>query len=740
MFLFSTDGELLLSLKTLQHHTIAALANREPGVLWIETEDAIEKVLYGGSLSSFGQQLGLPVNWPTIGSWNGRIFVCSEGRLYEAAPGVSGEPSHFELQTNQPPGGVWALAARGPHMLVGNPRGLFSAEPDGTFRFVASVGDLAHLVMVDPDHCYAIGRTEIALFECRRGEWTESAPRILGVGPPSIVHRVRNSVWIEMGGDGVARLWMKDRQLHLDVVTNASWTKAPWVNIGAVDDTVVLSGLQEEPRRFFDERTASWCEAPQLQRLFDRSPYWIARMQKDETGIVWATHNEGLVRFTPHGSDYDIDTNSFDLIDDRYPVVRILPGNDVWLSAARSLYHIEHPLTPVPPPPSKPILVSLVDLRQNTELLGTRYLDSSPNPIPYSMNSLTFRFYSGSDSWRRPPVYEYRLHENEPWTVLERSLLSFLGLREGKYLLHVRIVGAQGEPNGFTSYAFEILPPWSRSWPVYTFLVIAALLVVFGAMRWSSHLARKRTSMLEGEVIDRNAQLKNAMAKLNEETRYAATLDERNRLANEMHDSVQQGLTGAILQLETTLKLSAVAGEVRSRLVVMRNMISYARQEVQHAIWDMESPLLEGAELADALRKLNSFVDSSDASIDLVVFGTPVALTRLINHNLLRIAQEATTNAFRHADAQKISIRLEYDGAAGTVSLEIADDGIGFCAEEVLKKTTGHFGLIGIRARARRIDGELVIRSSPDQGTSIRVVAPITGRKEESDDAKPRRE
>jgi len=532
-----------------------------------------------------------------------------------------------------------------------------------------------------------------------------------------------DSVWIEMGGDGVARLWKHNGTLQLDVVPNESWTKGSWVNLGAVDDMVVLSALKEEPRRFFDQKSGKWCEAPQLQRLLDRSPYWIARLKKDENGVIWATHNEGMVRFAPSGRDYEMNVDSFDLVNDRYPVVRILPGSEVWVSAERSLYHIERTWVSASPRTPKPVLVSLVDLQRSEELLAARLSTSVPLRLAYAKNSLSFRFYSGTDAWRRAPAYEYRLSENEAWTMLDGSLLTFRGLREGNYHLQVRIAAAQAESGASSTFAFEILPPWHRSWPARILFGSAAVALIFGIVRWSSYLQRRHNRLLERLVHERTRQLEATMAKLGEETRRAATLAERDRLANEIHDSVQQGLTGAILQLDTTLKSPAIEGAIRSRLNVVRNMVSFARQEVQHAVWDMESPLLEGSELADALRNLTTFVNSDGVSIDVKVSGNAVPLGRTIDHNLLRIAQEATTNAFRHAKAQRIEIRLEYNEE--TVTLEILDDGIGFRSDDVLQDKIGHLGLRGIRTRVKKLRGMLAIKSASNQGTSVRIDVPL---------------
>jgi len=169
--------------------------------------------------------------------------------------------------------------------------------------------------------------------------------------------------------------------------------------------------------------------------------------------------------------------------------------------------------------------------------------------------------------------------------------------------------------------------------------------------------------------------------------------------------------------------MGAVTENVRSRLNVVRNMISYARHEVQHAVWDMESPLLEGTGLGDALRKISALVNVAGVNIETSVTGVPIDMPQTAKHHLLRMAQEATTNAVRHAHASRIDIELQYEPMA--VSLTIVDDGIGFVQDEVRSKTFGHFGLRGLRARAEKISGTLTIESAPGAGTLVRIVMPV---------------
>src|SRR6185295_18017617 len=111
LFVLSPQGEVLSSLTTPQYHQVTSIANREPGVLWVLTEDSIEKVLYAGGLTSFGQRQGVTLRWPAIASWKGRTFVVSAGVLLEAVSPMPGESAHFERVGSQPPGGAVSLAS-----------------------------------------------------------------------------------------------------------------------------------------------------------------------------------------------------------------------------------------------------------------------------------------------------------------------------------------------------------------------------------------------------------------------------------------------------------------------------------------------------------------------------------------------------------------------------------------------------------------------------------------------------
>jgi signal transduction histidine kinase len=574
--------------------------------------------------------------------------------------------------------------------------------------------------MVNPTLCYVIGSSEITALRWSDGRWSECASRIPGLGYPAVTHAAKQSAWIELGANRAARVILKNNRLETRVFDDFPWQVARWTNIGIVGDTVVLSGLPGG-RIFFDENTETLIESPKLQQLLERAPHPIARVIQDEQGTIWASHDQGLVLISPQRDGYQIDRTAFGRINDHFPVIQLLPASGVWLSTAQSLYHVDRNLGREPESPFKPVLVSATDGRTNREVFRNEGGDKTIPSLKYAQNSLSFRFFAGSYASYKSPTYEFKLNRGtNSWTPLGNgSLLTLTDLREGTYRLDVRITNPLGAIRDSLSLEFQIAPPWYRTWQAYACYFLFSTTAILALMRWSAHRSRQQNLILEKLVLERTEALRITMQRLNEETRNAATLAERDRLAGEIHDSLQQGLSGLMLQLDATLKLPDLSADVRSRLGIARNMVSFTRHEVQHAVWDMETPLLDGTELGDALRKISALIGPGTAGVEVIVTGQQTPLSPATKHHLLRIAQEAITNAVRHASAKTITVSLSY--LPSEVSLTVTDDGNGFVPNDVLNNGIGHFGLRGLRGRANKIDGELQVQSAPGAGTSVRV-------------------
>lgn len=720
VFLLSADGTLRWSLTLPEFRRVGAMAAGESGVLWVAEENALQRIFYDSPLTSFGQQLGLSAVWPKIASSGERIVVCSNRSLYELVPSAtSSSSSRFELLSGAPNGSSDCVAGSSVGILVGASAGVFADSGDGKFIQVAALENVSGLEFIDANTCLAIGSKEIAALTYTNGRWSETAARIAGVGDAPIRTMMHGAVWIEMGADRVGRLTFTGGVLQLEHLP-LPWREDHWTNVGAVGDIVILSGSNGQ-RIFYDDAKAQFCSAPELDHLLRRSPYWIARVTRDARGVLWGTHMQGVVTFTPTGKDYVIDAETYELRNDSYPDVYQVPGDNIWVTTGRSLYHLEPSLQPRPQR-ARPVLVSLVADNLNLELVPQSGVSTLPAKFELADNSVSFRLFSGTYAWRYPPLYEYRLNRSGPWSKVDSNLLlHFPKLRDGAYQLAVRSA-RQTESEPALTLDFVVKPPWYRTPFSYAAYGILGLVLIAGIVRRTNHQSLKRNAELQRLVHDRTKQLEDAMEKLGEETKTATILAERSRLAGELHDSLQQGLSGSLLQLETTLDHTTIPSEVRARLNTVRKMLSYTREEVQQAVWNLESPLLQHSDLGDALRKLAGFINTGSIAMHVTVSPPSIALDPAVRQNLLRIAQEAITNAVKHASASRIDVELRESSSA--IELAIIDDGTGF-DPEARGKIDGHFGLRGIRARARSLKAELAVDSAAGRGTTVKITVPL---------------
>jgi signal transduction histidine kinase len=202
-------------------------------------------------------------------------------------------------------------------------------------------------------------------------------------------------------------------------------------------------------------------------------------------------------------------------------------------------------------------------------------------------------------------------------------------------------------------------------------------------------------------------------------------LTERTRLAKELHDTIEQTLTGITLQLNTVGKLlQQDPNAAAHHLGLIRNMMRMSRVDLRRSIWDLRSRELEQFDLYKALSLgANRIAGNAGIRVDVESRGNVRPLPEVIEEMLLRIGQEAVTNTVKHAGATSIKIELEFSDH--NIALEIRDNGKGFTPENCPGPEDGHFGLLGMSERAKRLGGQITITSAPANGTIIRVELPI---------------
>ncbi|MBE9050508.1 PAS domain S-box protein [Nostocales cyanobacterium LEGE 11386] len=200
----------------------------------------------------------------------------------------------------------------------------------------------------------------------------------------------------------------------------------------------------------------------------------------------------------------------------------------------------------------------------------------------------------------------------------------------------------------------------------------------------------------------------------------ATVLAERNRLAQEIHDTLAQAFTVVIVHLDTaSRKLTTDIEAAQALIKAARDLAHSGLTEARRSIKAMRSQLLEDGDIFHALNRFATQIFShTNTHIICQVIGEIYPLSPDVENNLLRIGQEALTNAFKYAQAREIQIELAYQERQ--CSLRIEDDGQGFDMGSV--SIVNSFGLLVMSERAERIGAKLTIQSSPGQGTKVSVL------------------
>ncbi len=203
---------------------------------------------------------------------------------------------------------------------------------------------------------------------------------------------------------------------------------------------------------------------------------------------------------------------------------------------------------------------------------------------------------------------------------------------------------------------------------------------------------------------------------------HLAVVEERQRMARDLHDSAIQALYGLVLSAEGAARKLA-EGEVavvRERLQEIRRTAQAALREMRSLIFELRPPDLEKEGLVAALRaRLESVEDRAGVRTALEVVGDG-RLPHDVEAGLYRVVQEALNNALKHSGATHVTVSLKIESEA--VALEVADDGIGFDPQAA--HTGGGLGLRGLVERAQELGGKLSLQSGPGQGTRIRLEVP----------------
>jgi signal transduction histidine kinase/ligand-binding sensor domain-containing protein len=706
---------------------INALAEDKSGNMWAGTQGAGVMRIASGGFVTFREQDGL-VNDQVLG-----IFSDRTGKLLTANHPAAElgrwlsvfDPAHRKFRTIVPKVlGDSASWARNQSILQGRTGEWWAATKSGLCRFAPmDVDDLANR---EPQ-CHARDMGVFTVFEdSKSGVWaaaqSQAGDRLMRWDP------ARNAIsWFEGGPtrrelvnafaeDRNGNIWMGlygggavyryggrgfGRYGRSDGVPTGSVSAILLDHIGRLW-IGSSNGLGE-----IDNPGGS----PFRARIYNVSSGLasdtILCLVEDEMGRIYAGTGKGVDRLDPatgrikHFSSVDGLAHG-----ELRSAFRDRSGN-LWFGTTQGLSR----LTPAPErPPGRPtVLITDVKIFGKVHPVSQAGEARIQAPVmDHSRNQLQVAFVGFNDEPEWNLRYTYKLEgTGSDWTEPDREHeANYPGLEPGHYKFLVRAVNSENEASTTPAEInFVVLPPfWRRAW-FETLAAAMAACLVFAAYRYRLQEVTARVGL-----------------------RYEERLDERTRIARELHDTLLQSLAGVALHLDAAAKqIGPISEAAAAQIMALGQRVEASFREARQKVQDLRSPMLQGRELVPVMREaLEQVAAGYPVRLRMTVAGQPRPVREELEETVLRIGQEAVANAVRHAQATEIEVCLTYQD--GSLTLRIQDDGQGFDLDDPGHRV-GHWGLRNMQERANGIGAQWKITSAAGRGTGIETIVPLTGAK-----------
>ena len=320
--------------------------------------------------------------------------------------------------------------------------------------------------------------------------------------------------------------------------------------------------------------------------------------------------------------------------------------------------------------------------------------------VPAGTHTLQIDYGAVSLSSASKLRFRYRLEgfSNQWVEAGSRRQISYANLEAGTYRFHVGVKSDGRWSTTATSIGFTVHPPFYR-----TVWFNGVCLAAVGLTGWGLWWLRLRAIRHEFTVV----------------------IAERGRVSREIHDTLLQSLGALTMQLEVVSRhLDPSQTKAQASLQRLRKNLVHCIRDARRSVWELRSLRLEQRNLAQALEEMaGETMVALPVSVRVNVSGRVRQCRQDVEQHLLRIAQEAISNAVQHGRADDVLIELDYTGKA--LSMSIHDNGSGFVPEEAPINSGEHWGLVNMRERVTTMGGTLSVTSVVGQGTIVTAVSPI---------------
>jgi signal transduction histidine kinase/ligand-binding sensor domain-containing protein len=372
------------------------------------------------------------------------------------------------------------------------------------------------------------------------------------------------------------------------------------------------------------------------------------------------------------------------------------PGGNVWLSTTGGVSKVDLKRLTADSPPAPPQVSSIVSDGQEVKL-------DDPVTIAAAPQRITISYIAVSLAIPERVLYRYKLEGfDHTWSApTDARQVVYTNLGPGSYRFALIASNGNGPWKGAeTDLPIMIKPTLWQTWWFELLLVTAAL-----GMFWLFYLYR----------------LEQATARIQD--RLDAQLEERVRIARELHDTLLQGFQGLMLRLHAVLKVSSPQEPVHKMIEQVLDRADQVLLEGRDSVKDLRQAGATGNELSEVLRGYgDELSQGTSVLVTMTVVGNPQTLGQIVFNETTRIAREALINCFQHAQPSNIEVEIAYSRAE--FCLRIRDDGVGIEAAVVQQGREGHWGLSGMRERAQKIGGKLSIWTNHGAGTEIELTVP----------------
>jgi signal transduction histidine kinase/ligand-binding sensor domain-containing protein len=676
------------------------------GALWFGGPRGIER-LRGGTFSPYTTAWGLPTdsNGPIRADQLGRIWVAPlSGGLYwfkdrKVAPvKLAGPGRDVVYSIAEDAGRIWLGRRYGGLTVLEDHNGVVTEKTYDQSSGLSQ--ESVFSLLVARDHSVWAGTVSGGINRFKDGRFTtwktgdglssetvnsiaEDRDGTIWAATPNGLDAFRGGRWRAYGtGDGLPA---NDVRTLFD------------------DEEAVLWIATSDGLAYFAQGSVHWpCRT--IEAL--REP--IAGMAEDAKGSLWLITTDHVVEVSRDkllsDSASELDVRTYGMSDGLPGVEGVARDRSmvsdnahrIWISLNHGLAMTEGKVTAQD---AAPAVVRIESVLADSMPLPR----GGPLTIEHEAKNITFVYgvaaLSNLDRFR----YRYKLDGfDKNWSdITSLRQVTFTNLNPRAYRFQVIAANAAGLWNSPVSTVdFAIKPAYWQTWWFRVLVPLACLLLLFGLYRLRMY------RLVRG---------------MNQ--RFQERLSERTRIAQELHDTLLQGVLSAAMQLDVAEDQLPEDSPVKPRLQRVMHLMSRVTEEGRNALRGLRTAGDANLSLEQSFARVkNEMALNDDTKFRVVSINAPRPVRPVIRDEVYRIGREALTNAFHHARARSIEIEIEY--ASSHLRVLVRDDGRGIDSAVMASGREGHFGLIGMRERSEKIGGRLKLRSRIDAGTEVELTIP----------------